>query len=213
MNELLDLLYGDENFCGLCETRELETKYICKKCLKKTKYLGKINFDSKYIDALYARTVYEGDIRYAILKLKYQKATYLSKTFAKLLEDFIYRENLIDRFDSVVYIPMREKAKAKRGYNQMQLVSKNLAKNLNKEFIDCGFSKTKDTKDQIKLSAAERIKNVKNAFSADFEIFNSKNILLIDDTITTGATVENFSKALKNAGTNYIIVLGIAATL
>ena len=106
---------------------------------------------------------------------------------------------------------MYKKRKQSRGYNQTELISKKLAKDLKIESSNKVLRKVIDTKKQSTLTKKERIKNVENAFNVvNSESIENKNVILLDDIFTTGSTLNECSRMLKLAGTKEIAILTIA---
>ena len=98
-----------------------------------------------------------------------------------------------------------------RGYNQTQLIAKEIAKNIDIKLCDDVLVKSKNTIAQSKLNKNKRKQNIKNAFKVlNLEKIQGKNILLFDDIFTTGSTVNECSKILKKAGAKTVGVLTIA---
>ena len=98
-----------------------------------------------------------------------------------------------------------------RGYNQTQLIAKEIAKNIDIKLCDDVLVKSKNTIAQSKLNKNKRKQNIKNAFKVlNLEKIQGKNILLFDDIFTTGSTVNECSKILKKTGAKTVGVLKIA---
>ena len=98
-----------------------------------------------------------------------------------------------------------------RGYNQCELIAKELSKELNVNFEKNNLIKIKDTKTQSTLSKSQRKENIKGAFQINNEArIKNKKIILIDDIYTTGSTVNECSRILKKSGAKEIIVVTIA---
>jgi competence protein ComFC len=173
---------------------------------------------------------YKNLIRRLIIKYKFKGATYISKLFTY----FILKDKKICRnfsfYDIIIPVPMSKDKKRLRGYNQTELLAKNIKKQLflksiedtnNIEISDNSLIevnskillKNKNVKKQSSLSKEERIKNVKNAFYINEkykEKIKNKKVILLDDIFTTGATAEECSKILKKAGAKEITVMVIA---
>ena len=98
-----------------------------------------------------------------------------------------------------------------RGYNQSELIAKELFKELDISYEKNNLIKIKDTKTQSKLNKTQRIENIKEAFIIkDDAKIKDKRVILVDDIYTTGNTVNECSKVLKKAGAKEIIVVTIA---
>jgi ComF family protein len=114
-------------------------------------------------------------------------------------------------FDIIINIPMYKKKEIQRGYNQSALIACEAARLLEKPYYKDILEKTIDTSPQSELNRAKRLNNIRNAFTiANTEKIINKKILIIDDIITTGATVDECSKVLKKAGAKEVIVSVIA---
>ena len=106
---------------------------------------------------------------------------------------------------------MHKLKKSVRGYNQSELVANEIAKQMELPFEKTVLIKTKNTKVQSTLTKTQRIENVKNAFFVtDTTKVKDKKVVLIDDIYTTGCTVNECSKVLKQAGAKEICVVTIA---
>ncbi|MFR2196198.1 MAG: ComF family protein [Clostridia bacterium] len=114
-------------------------------------------------------------------------------------------------YDIIIPVPISKKRNKERGYNQSFLIAREIAKNEKVKLKNNVISKVKNNNTQSKLNKEERAENVKNVYKItnNKEIID-KNILLIDDIFTTGATLNECSKMLKQAGTKKVDVLTIA---
>lgn len=157
----------------------------------------------------------------AIWFLKYRKKRNLAKVFAEVmyprileeLSDLIKLNNFQEPI--LIPIPLSRKRERERGFNQSLLLSQNLIrldKNLNFKLEKNILIKTKDTKHQAQIkNKNERLKNLFNSFKIKNEkVIIGKNIILIDDVTTTGATLNEAKKVLKEAGAKKIIAFTIA---
>ena len=145
----------------------------------------------------------------------------LAKPLAKILiEHFILtKKNINDVWENSVLIPvpLYIKKQKSRGYNQSEELAKELSKILKIPVISDCLIKIKNTESQMKLKKAEREKNLLNAFTitkncATSEVaqFKNKKIFLVDDVYTTGATMQECAKVLKNAGAKQVWGITIA---
>lgn len=110
-------------------------------------------------------------------------------------------------FDLVVPIPLHVKRKKWRGFNQAEIIAEDLAQKF-KVRLGNQLVRNRETKTQVGLSKDERKKNINGAFSLISTVgIKSKNILLVDDVYTTGATMSEACKVLKKAGANEVWAL------
>ena len=154
---------------------------------------------------------YEGKFREDILSYKFFDKSYMYKTFAKLALKNEKICRIIKSYDIIIPVPMYRKKKILRGYNQSELIAKEIAKNVKEIKYINALKKVKDNKKQSSLDKEERLKNVKNVYQIqNKEIIKNKQIILFDDIFTTGSTVNECSKVLKQNGAKKILVLTLA---
>lgn len=210
MLNLLKLIYPD--VCAFCN--KIQKESLCKKCEEKIKKYKKdivIRSKNNYFEELISIFKYEGLIREKIIQYKFQDKSYIYNTFAKIILKNEKVCGLLKKYDIIIPVPIHRKRKLQRGYNQTQLIAKEIAKNIDIELCDDALIKTKNTIAQSKLNKNKRKQNLKGAFRVlDLEKIQGKNILLFDDIFTTGSTVNECSKILKKAGTKTVGVLTIA---
>jgi len=156
-------------------------------------------------------------IREAIWQMKYRRNRTIAKIFAEVLEEFLLEELsdlvLFENFEMplLIPIPMSKEEKRKRGFNQTEMLIEELAK-LDTKTYEYDFNllkKIKNTRRQVEVKKRERLENVKGAFSADESVKN-RNIILIDDVYTTGSTLNEAGRILKEAGAKKVFRLVIA---
>ena len=207
INMLLNFLFPP--VCGICG--KLDKEWVCKNCLEKLKiniiYQKAYN---KYYDEIIYLFRYK-DVRKLILKYKFSNGAFLSNTFSKII---LKNKNLcrnLKFYDIIIPVPMYKIKKQKRGYNQTELITKKIAKNLELQEDSKILLKIKNTKTQSKLNEKQRYENIKNVFNIkDNEKIKNKNIILFDDIITTGATINECARILKQNGATKVVVLAIA---
>ena len=121
----------------------------------------------------------------------------------------IIEENNI-KADVICYVPMTKKAEKKRGFNQCKVIAKNISNATGIPVRKC-IKKIRNTKEQKTLNKEERIENLSGAFKVNnVDNIKNRNVILIDDVITTGATISECQNILKKSGAKKIIVLTIA---
>lgn len=147
-----------------------------------------------YVDGFTAAYIYNDVSGSMIKKLKYSGERYLARTLADSL-------TIPDgwEYDVVVPVPLHYKRIAKRGFNQSELIAKHICEKTGKKLDVSLIVRRIDTKQQARMSAAGRRRNLKNAFLAD-EKCKGMSVLLIDDVRTTGSTLSECAKTLKQNG-------------
>lgn len=230
-NILLNLVYPKNITCAICSNDIFDDadNGICPNCRKSLpQILGQVCFRcgnpihsiDRYCDMckkpkpyLMARACFEysGKIVTLIHNLKFHNAKYLSEIFAKNLCELYKREKY--NCDIIVAVPMTKKSVKYRGYNQAELLAIELGKLLNLSVDVTHLVKIKETKQQVGLDFVERRNNLQNAFFVtDKTFFCGKNVLIVDDVFTTGATIESCSIALNKAGAKGVFALTCAHT-
>ena len=120
---------------------------------------------------------------------------------------------MIDQADVIIPIAMHKHKLLKRGYNQAALIAMKIAKLKKIKYLPQAVIKVVNTDSQAGLKKSQRIKNIKNSFKLNDKFINEirgKKILLIDDLITTGASIDECCKILKLASPSQIFVLTLA---
>ncbi len=194
------LPYNDGPICAHCGRKVIAFENYCSTC------------KNVLVDLDTCRSAF--NYAYPISKLikdaKYNNCIYVIDYFAKVLSN-VYFQNYFNA-DFLVYIPMTEKAQRKRGYNQSKLLAEKLSNIIDVPVLDC-LKKTKNTKRQATLGRIERLKNLDDAFRViDKKSVVDKNILLVDDVTTTGATAQVIASRLKRAGAKKVNLITVAST-
>jgi ComF family protein len=148
--------------------------------------------------------IYENILATAIHTFKFQRIRRLHKPLGKLLAGFHFKD-----VDAIIAVPLSPKGLRERGFNQSLLLSKVLSDAIKIPLITDGLRKKTDTPPQLGLSKRERIINLRGAFESKARVTGMR-LLLIDDVMTTGATVRECSKELIKAGAKEITVLTLA---
>ncbi len=231
---ILELIYPEKGICFICDkySEKVGQDHICQDCKNELKFINKgciicgkpLEKDSKinkcyscliqphYFSKTISVVEYKGIIKKAIYKFKYGKKPYMSKAFGALILDRLL-ENDIDEhdIDIIVPVPLHRIKLIKRGFNQAEVLGKYISNVLDIPLSVNNLVRKNRTSRQNKLDKLERQKNIEGAFKVrKKELFKDMSILLVDDIFTTGATVDECSKILLNAGAKEIKVLCIA---
>ena len=166
-----------------------------------------------HFKACYAPMLYEGTAREALIQFKFHDRPGYATELGKILADCI-RENLSGQYDIITWVPVSEKRLKKRGYDQAMLLAMAAALALDDVAVET-LKKCKDTPAQSSLEGADqRRTNVADVYKiVDPELIAGQRVLLIDDIITTGATLEEASRTLKQAGATSVVAAAVAKTV
>lgn len=213
---LLNLLYPQN--CLICSNRinDLKAHPICGDCRNKiginseaSRIEGKME-DFAFDRAFYA-TAYDDVVKKCICLLKYGGKTQLADPLGKLMRDFAVKNMAAEDIDIIVPVPLHPVKLRERQFNQSELLAAHLARKMNKKVVRDRVRRIKYTAPQTELKKDERLRNVKGAFLVrKGSDFNEKTVLLVDDVLTTGATMHECAKALKDAGAKKVVALALA---
>ena len=153
--------------------------------------------------------LYKAGLVRAIVLLKFERVEPLGRWFAGRLADVVRREGLAA--DIVVPVPLHRQRERERGYNQADLVARPLARRLRLPYRAVLLVRTKPRPDKHILTLEERWDSVRGAFATRPGIkVDNLRVLLVDDVMTTGATLDACARALRGAGAKSVIGLTVA---
>lgn len=196
----LTQIYEPEMQCPICEIPS-PLGQTHQSCYKKNQPINGVMIASPYKNPA---------IKNLIWNYKYNFAHTISPTLATILTDFVVKQKLEDylREFTVCPVPLHKNRERLRGFNQSELIAKQLAENLGWNFQNL-LKRVKNTKRQVDLEKNERVANLKNAFEPLKNDIPNK-VLLIDDIATTNITLIECSKVLKKHGADIVWGLVIA---
>ena len=198
---LKTLPFNNGKICKLCGTKIVDEAGICLSCF----------YSPPPFTVARAPFLYENPIPRLVYAIKFDNAKYLIKPLANfmLME---YEKNNFDA-DIILPIPLSEVRLKQRGYNQAELLANELSLSLNIPIDTISIKRTKDTYAQAKLSWRDRQKNVVGAFEIqNKKAIKGKVVLVVDDVMTTGATIRSFCHEVQKARPKRILVLTLAHT-
>ncbi|MEO6191050.1 MAG: phosphoribosyltransferase family protein [Saprospiraceae bacterium] len=198
-----------ELFCFKCQNLQSPTSLHLRKENEFTDhFIGRLKLHTAA--ALYYYT--PGGIVHQLLEqIKYRSKPHIADKIGKYYGNMLTESPWFHDIDLILPVPLHPKKQAKRGYNQCEVFGKSIAEALSKEFQNNILIKLHDSTSQTEMGRLERTRNMNNTFalSSKEKLFN-KNILLIDDVMTTGATLEACANEILKARPQSISFLTIA---
>lgn len=208
------LLFPTRDLCYLCKEKTSNLiGFACSECREHLVFVNKeINMESQYIKRIMYSLHYNRYIKELVHAYKFNGKSYLYKPLAEIMIDTISKDNIKD-IDLIMFIPIHRRKEAIRGYNQSELLANYIANRLQIQISKGNLVKTKWTKEQNTLDRIQRLKNLKDSFSIkNPSLVYGKNILIIDDIITTGSTFNECAKLLMENGAKEVIALALTSS-
>jgi len=194
-------------FCPKC-SRSLGEKFDRVKCAVCAEH-------PPVFDFAWGSCLYDEHLRHLIHSFKYNQKTSLRRPFAQRMIKFIKTHNFdIAQFDYLMPIPLFPTRQRERGYNQSYLLAQLIGQHFDIPLSTKSLKRVHHTETQTRFTQKERWTNIHDAFriknSAEID---GKNILLLDDLLTTGATSSEAARTLKKSGAQTVGVLTLAITV
>lgn len=160
-------------------------------------------------DGALAFASFGGAIAHALRRFKYEERPDLGAPLGDLVRR-VLRESCASA-EVVVPVPLHAKRLAERGYNQAALLARAAARELDAVFLPRALVRVRDTPQQARLGRTERLANVEDAFVVrDISAVRGRDVLLVDDVATTGATLSSCRDALRSAGARSVTTVCLA---
>ncbi len=208
--------------CPLCRRRPLSRRRsFCRHCLSRFAYLPSSpstfpSFSAAACDPILdVRSVgrYVGSLREAILRVKYGRDQALARSLGRLLRDHYPRLFPSESFDRILPVPLHPTRLRARRFNQSVLLARPLARALEVPLELQGLARVRPTRPQTGLAERERRRQLRGAFRClDRGRFLGRSFLVVDDVTTTGATLEEISKTILEAGAARVSCMTVART-
>lgn len=201
-------VFGGERICAQCDKLMPHNDgAVCPFCGRKVLEEGVcLECKQKPLASDRARSAFTHEGKAMLLVHKYKNgAKYLYRTFADCMTPIVERE--FASAELVTYVPMTKRKEKKRGYNQAFLIAEEIARRTGKTLFT-GVEKIKETKAQKTLSREERETNLEGCFRlTDRKSVAGKRVIIVDDTLTTGATTSALATRLKRAKAKEVFVV------
>ena len=187
-------IFNNGHRCKFCENPLHDESDVCENCKNNHNLFQKA----------FCPFLYNNLTRSPILKFKNDYGKYLTPTFAKYIVDDIKKANIT--IDLIIPVPLHKKKRKARGYNQAEVLANQLGKELNVPVDTTSILKIKQTKQQKKLDYKQRQSNLFSTFLLTTKTnIKDKNILIVDDIMTTCATVNAISALIKKYVNNIYV--------
>lgn len=161
------------------------------------------------LDGLVVACRYRGAVKRVIIKVKYKWIYDIEKVLVDLLVERLWKFDL-PKDIILVPVPLHSSRKRWRGFNQSEILGRDLAKRFKHPYADL-LLRNRYTKPQVELKKDERAKNVRGAFSLrQAQGIKGRDFILVDDVFTTGATMSECAKVLKRAGAKSVWAMAVA---
>ena len=202
--------------CPLCHKYVQDKGDWCEPCLRQVCQPMRLQVPApmqSVIGSAWALSVYREGTRELIRKLKYRKQRSVLPYIKSLLaraEGYKGIQGLLEQSDLAIPVPLHEERERQRGFNQAELI---FAVWLQEHGVPMvrALERVRPTKPMYQLQAEERQENLRGAFAADAAVIAGKRILLVDDIMTTGATIAACVRELERAEAARICVLVLAS--
>jgi len=198
-------------FCISCNEHLPEKRYvICDKCYSNLEIISEKHqeiflqrIEKKHFDTLFIKFPFSKLFQQLMHYFKYEGFLEIADYFANTII-----EEIKTGYDIITFVPLHNSKKRERGFNQSEILAVKVCERTGKETTSI-LERIRYTGSQTKLTRTERKNNMNKAFQVNANIEN-KSILLIDDVITTGATLNECSKVLKSSGAKIVDVFAMA---
>ena len=231
-SDAMDILFP--RGCAICdEPAGPEFRYVCWNCVSKLRLISgpccaicvmPVEGEAKNgftcpacvrskpsFDLARSAVRYNEPVQKLVLDFKYHRATWLAQDLSSLMIACFQTRLFGFDADKLVCVPLHPVKDRSRSYNQSQLLARRISAALRKPLMDNALVRTAQTRSQTRLTAADRKANVKGVFAArPGNRFKGLNVLLIDDVMTTGATLNECAHTIKEAGARSVVALTLA---
>lgn len=187
--------------CGQPFSAAAGDDHPCEDCLRKR----------PLYDAAWAPYHYEGAILKGIHRLKYGSKSFVADALGPLVTGFAQQRLDGARPDLIMPVPLHPRRLRERGFNQSLLLARHVSRTLHLDLDILSLRRVRYTLPQANLAKKERQKNVRGAFFLEQEgVVRGKTVLLVDDVVTTGNTLNECARILRKAGAQKVLCLSLA---
>ena len=201
-------------WCDVCQASATPVPApLCEKCGQPnvaTRLCSNCQAQPLQIEMIRSAALFQGPLRHAIHRFKYQRLAGLAEPLGNLLADCWWALDL--HADWLVPVPLHPARERERGYNQAALLARQLSARTGVPLSEHGLRRTRVTAVQMELNAAQRKQNVAGAFACAEPGVKARRVVIVDDVCTTGATLQACAEAVFKAGAASVVGLTLART-
>ena len=198
------VVYVQPPYCSICGDPvdgRIDGSFVCYACSE----------SKPFFDRARSAVRYRGVMQTVLQAFKYREALWLRHDLVRILEACVAAHYDLGEIDAVTFVPLYPARHRQRGYNQAEVLAARLARAMSKPLLKYCLARVKPTPTQTHLTARDRATNVKGAFRTRWSRrLKGRRILLVDDVMTTGATVNECSRVLKAGGAARVMVVTVA---
>lgn len=208
-NSITDLLFPGK--CVLCgKLLQRDEEHLCHNCAAEAPEASSLKRRIPFLKGSFALWYYDENVRNSLLRFKFCHRRSYARSYGSMLA--MKLPDLLREYDLITWVPVSRWRKLKRGYDQVELIARAMCAARNVAPTPC-LKKIRHNPPQSRLaSAAQRRANVLGVYKiTDPQIISGKRILLLDDIITTGATISECAKTLMAAGAKEVYGVAVAA--
>lgn len=210
------LIFGRQGACETCRPKLLYVgNDFCMKCGKPLtdpaeEYCRACKVSNRPFDRGRSLFIYNDLVKHGLSSLKYDNKREYAEYFGTGLAGLVKESMKTQRFDAVIPVPVSRDRLKKRGYNQAELIAKRVSYLTGIPLRNDILIREKETVAQKELGRLARQKNLKKAFKITGNVVELETIMVIDDIYTTGATISEIARVLKEAGVKKVFFFTVA---
>lgn len=214
-----EILTLTEKTKGLCECCNNKIKFVrepkCKKCgkslmIEEKEYCNDCMKNEHLYDWGFSAFVYNDLVKKSIYRFKYHNRREYAYCYGKIIADEFYEEISMMNPDVIIPVPIHRKRYMRRGYNQAELLARELSISTGIPMDNKILIRVANTRAQKELSVKERHKNLEKAFKITEDVVKYNKIVIVDDIYTTGSTINACSKVLLENGAKKIYFISLS---
>ena len=207
--------------CLICHNRlDSSCRFVCDRCwnaftplrqpLMTVEMMNLLLGEEKYFTHSFALYEYSADIQHLIHLMKYKSMPGIACRFGKEVGDVLAGHDQFRDVDVILPVPLHPLRLRERGYNQADLIAREIGRAMGRPVLATALHRSRYTRQQAKFDKDERTRNVRDAFQLrQQDYMQNKNIIIVDDVLTTGSTMNACAKALKEAGAHKLTAVTI----